>query len=141
MAREGSGSTSSVMSVKVAPSCSSLAGAALDTGCVSLCSRQIRLVGESAWIMPSSRETTPSVMSRAISASKLCEPSASDFSIASLTAVRSPFSISSATSTVFSRTSTAATRPPALARSSRCEITARSPAARSDSSAGRDSGV
>jgi hypothetical protein len=35
--------------------------------------------------MPSSRDTTPSVISRAMSASKVCEPSASDFSIASLT--------------------------------------------------------
>ena len=58
-----------------------------------------------------------------------------------LTPAMLPCSMSSATSTVLSRISAAATRPPALARSRRCEMTARRPAARSASKAGRASGA
>ena len=80
---------------------------------------------------PSSRVIMPSLIRRAMSCSKVCEPSASDFSIASLTPPKSPFSISSAISLVLSSTSTAGMRPPALARSRRCETIARRPEARS----------
>jgi tryptophan halogenase len=105
------------------------------------CSRHIRLVGESAKARPSSREIVPCVINRARSCSKVCDPSASDFSIASRTPPKSPALIRSEISLVLSITSTAGIRPPAVARTNRCDTMARNPDDRSDSSAGRDSGV
>ncbi|MCY1521108.1 hypothetical protein D9M68_559070 [compost metagenome] len=74
-----------------------------------------------------------------MSSSKVCEPSAIDCSMASLTPEKSPFSIRSATSAVFSITSSAGTRAPAGVRSRRCDTTARSAEPRSPSRVGRTS--
>eukprot|EP01035_Chromulina_nebulosa_P056969 gene56969-78070_t len=60
-----SGRTSSVISVKLAPSSGSGFFAVMrDTGDMSFCSRHIRLVGESAKAKPSSREIVPWVIRR-----------------------------------------------------------------------------
>ena len=76
-----------------------------------------------------------------MSSSNVCEPSASDFSIASFTPLKSLCSIISDTSLVLSSTSTAGMRPPALARSRRCDTMAFRPEDKSDSSAERASGA
>ena len=74
-----------------------------------------------------------------MSCSKVWEPSASERSMASRTPAKSPDSIISETSLEFSSTSTVGTRPPALARSRRCETMALRALARSPSMVWRTS--
>ncbi|MNT85839.1 hypothetical protein D3C72_2260570 [compost metagenome] len=62
-----------------------------------------------------------------------------DFSIASFTPEKSPFSISSDTSLVLSMTSTAGTRPPSTVRTKRCDTIAFKADAKSPSMVGRTS--
>ena len=62
-----------------------------------------------------------------------------DFSMASFTPEKSPFSTSSETSLVLSMISTAGTRPPSTVRTSRWDTTALSAEARSPSMVGRTS--
>lgn len=97
----------------------------------------MRLEGESAFCRPSSWEMVPSRIMRNRHCSKVCDPGAIDLSMASFIALISPFSISSAMWRVLSITSTAAERPPARLRISRCETMHLSAAERSCSSAGR----
>ncbi|MNC88702.1 hypothetical protein D3C83_45450 [compost metagenome] len=95
------------------------------------------LVGESAFDMHSSCVISPSMNILNRDCSKVCEPGAMLFSIASLTSLMSPFSMSSEMWRVLSITSTAALRAPVLVRTRRCEMIACSAAERSSSSVGR----
>ena len=74
-----------------------------------------------------------------MSASKHCEPSDMDFSMASFTPEKSPFSIRSEISLVLSNISTAGTRLPVFVRNRRCDTIALSAADRSPSMVWRTS--
>jgi hypothetical protein len=74
------------------------------------------LVAESAFAMHSSCVMAPSMNILNSDCSKVCEPGAMLFSMASLISLTSPFSISSETWRVLSSTSTAARRAPVLVR-------------------------